>query len=179
MYIWHVKEDDLFNPKTETFIHIKEQYIQLEHSLKSVYEWESKWKKPFLSKDEKSLEETIDYIRCMTITPKVNELVYNILTQDKITEIYSYINDPMTATTFTKLNKPHSREIITAEIIYYDMIQMQIPFECEKWHLNKLLTLIEVCSRKNAPAKKMSQKEIMARNRSLNKARRAKTGSRG
>ena len=170
----------LFNEATQEFIVTKETTLQLEHSLVSVSKWESKWKKPFLNSD-KSVEESIDYIKCMTINHNVvaNE-IYQILDNTIMSQIMSYIGDPMTATTITKdLAEKQSREIVTAEIIYYWMIAQQIPFECRKWHLNKLLTLIRVCAIKNTPPKKMRKGEIMARNRALNNARRAKLGTSG
>lgn len=160
-----------YDESTNTFIMSKEQSLQLEHSLVSISKWESKWKKPFLSRDEKTIEETIDYIRCMTITQNVDYDVYHLITNDNIREVRSYIEDDMTATTFSNEKKTINREIITAEIIYYWMIALNIPFECQKWHLNRLLTLINVCNLKNSPPKKMSKRDLARRNSSLNAAR--------
>lgn len=180
MFYLEIPETDLFNEKNGEIFTIKKQTLELEHSLKSLAKWESIWKKPFFSKEEMTIEQTLSYIKCMTITPRVNDLVYTHCIKAKdIEAIMLYIKDPMTATTFSKSSQPPSREIITAEIIYYWMIQANVPFECEKWHLERLMTLLEVCSRKNAPPKKMNKKELANRNRSLNAARRAKTGSRG
>ncbi len=171
---------ELFNEATQEFIHTKETTLQLEHSLVSVSKWESKWKKPFLN-SEKTVEESIDYIKCMTITHNtVPDIVYTVLNNTIMQEIMDYISDTMTATTITKdIAERQSREVITAEIIYYWMIAQQIPFECRKWHLNKLLTLIRVCSIKNAPPKKMKKGQIMQQNKSLNAARRAHLNSKG
>jgi hypothetical protein len=150
----------------------KGQQLQLEHSLVSLSKWESKWLKPFLSKKEKKTnKETIDYIKCMTITKNIDDKIYANLTNDNIEQVDKYINEDMTATTFIKEQDTKNREIITAEIIYYWMIAMNIPFECQKWHLNRLLTLINVCNIKNAPPKKMNKKEVMSRNAALNAAR--------
>ena len=162
------------------FIKTKEQTLQLEHSLVSLSKWESKWNKPFLTKNEKSIEETIDYIRCMTITQNVNPSSYQNLTNRNIAEINRYIEAPMTATTFfdDKTSKS-AKEQITAELIYYWMIALNIPFDCQKWHLNKLLTLIKVCNVKNQPPKKMNRKEIMNRNAVLNAARIKQLNSKG
>lgn len=169
---------EMFNEKTSEFVYSKEIKISLEHSLVSLSKWESRWNKPFLSKDNKTLEETIDYIRCMTITQNVDPEVYFRLTDENINTINKYIESPMTATTFSD-NGHSSREIITSELIYYWMISLNIPMECQKWHLNRLLTLIRVCNIKNAPAKKMSRREIMNRNAALNAARRKKLNSTG
>lgn len=169
---------EMFNEKTSEFVYSKETKISLEHSLVSLSKWESRWNKPFLSKNNKTLEETIDYIRCMTITQNVDPEVYFRLTDENINTINKYIESPMTATTFSD-NGHSSREIITSELIYYWMISLNIPMECQKWHLNRLLTLIRVCNIKNAPAKKMSRREIMNRNAALNAARRKKLNSTG
>lgn len=174
-----VPSRELFNDNTQEFINTKEQVLQLEHSLVSLSKWEARWNKPFLSKTEKTREETIDYIRCMTITQNVNPIVYSCLSDDNIQTINNYIQAPMTATTFSNQNNSASREIITSELIYYWMVSLNIPMECQKWHLNRLLTLVRVCNIKNSPPKKMSRNEIMARNASLNAARRKKLNSKG
>jgi hypothetical protein len=169
-----------WDEKREEFVSAKTQTLQLEHSLVSLSKWESKWCKPFLGKDEKTAEETLDYIKCMTLTQNVNPEVYEHLTQDNIREINEYIAAPMTATTFVEdKSSKKNGEVITAEIIYHWMIALQIPFECQKWHLNRLLTQIRVCNIKNSPPKKMSKRDIMSRNAALNAARRKKLNSKG
>lgn len=162
------------------FVEPKVQVLQLEHSLVSLSKWESKWCKPFLSKTPKTSEETLDYIKFMTITQNVKPEVYEHLTAKNIEDINNYIESPMTATTFADdKNGKNNREIITSELIYYWMVALQIPFECQKWHLNRLITLIRVCNIKNAPPKKMSKREIMSRNAALNAARRKQMNSKG
>ena len=170
----------LFNDQTWEFVTIPETVLKLEHSLVSISKWESKWHRAFLSKGDRTFEENIDYIRCMTLNKNVDPNVYYGLTQKNIDDINAYIDDPMTATKFmvNDENKKPSREKTTSELIYYWMIALNIPFECQKWHLNRLLTLIEVCSRKNAPPKKRGQKDIAARNK-LNRERKARLGTRG
>lgn len=171
---------EMFDERTQEFISTKEQTLQLEHSLVSLSKWESKWCKAFLSKDEKSLEETIDYIKCMTITQNVDPNVYSRLSRSNIEEINNYISAPMTATTFYgDTQKGSNKETVTSELIYYWMISLNIPMECQKWHLNRLLTLIRVCNIKNSPPKKMSKREIMSRNAALNAARRKQLNSKG
>lgn len=174
-----IPETECFNNKTQEFVNFKQQKLQLEHSLVSISKWESKYHKPFLS-SKKTIEETIDYIRCMNMTQNVNEDVFYNLTSENINDINNYIDDTMTATTFSNDNsKGTNREIITSELIYYWMISFNIPMECQKWHLNRLLTLIRVCSIKNTPPKKMSKREIMSRNAALNAARRKKYNTNG
>ena len=171
---------EYFNEETGEFINIKGQTLELEHSLVSLSKWESKWHKPFLTKEEKTVEEITDYIRCMTVTPNVKNDTYTNLTNENIAEINAYIENPMTATTvYDDSKQGSSREIVTSELIYYWMIALNIPFECQKWHLNRLLTLFKVCNIKNQPAKKMSRREIMSRNAALNAANRKRFNSKG
>lgn len=169
-----------WDEKKQEFVISKEQTLSLEHSLVSLSKWESKHCKPFLGKDAKTTEEIIDYIKCMTITQNVPSEVYNNITTENIAQINRYIESPMTATWFSKEgpNKPN-REQITSELVYYWMISLNIPFECQKWHLNRLLTLIRVCNVKNQPPKKRSKKEIMSRNAALNAARRKQLNTKG
>jgi len=145
---------ELYDETREEFVSSKEQTIQLEHSLVSISKWESKWNKPFLSKNEKTIEETIDYIRCMTISQSTNEDLYRFLSDDNIRQVRAYIETPMTATTFSDDKKTINRDIITSEIIYLLDDYSNVSFECQKWHLNRLLTLINVCNIKNNPPKK-------------------------
>lgn len=171
---------ELWDENKQEFVYTKEQPLQLEHSLVSLSKWESKWCKPYLSNNEKTDEELLDYIKCMTITQNVKPEVYENLSAQNIRDIVDYINAPMTATTFSDDKKSKgSREIVTAEIIYHWMINLQIPPEYRKWHLNTLLALIKVCNIKNSPQKKRSKREIMSRNTALNAARRQKLNSRG
>ena len=164
----------------QEFVYTKDQTLSLEHSLVSLSKWESKWCKPFLGSGAKTNEETIDYIRCMTINPTAQSEIYLYLTDTTIDQISEYIAAEMTATTFRKDQiSGSSKEIITSELIYYWMIAQQIPFECQKWHLNRLLTLIRVCSIKNTPPKKMGKHALMTRNTQLNEARRKQINSRG
>ena len=174
-----VPDKEFYNDSTEEFVTIKGCTIQLEHSLVSLSKWESKWCKPFLSKIEKTRTESVDYIRCMTITQNVRSEVYQILTSDNLDSVDSYIGAAMTATSLPKDNKPATNRIITAELIYYWMIALNIPFECQKWHLNRLLTLIGVCNIENQPTKSMTQGEIISRNAALNDAHRKAANSKG
>ncbi len=165
----------------QEFVESRTQTLQLEHSLISLSKWESKWHKPFLSTKEMTDEETLDYIKCMTLTKNVKPDVYNHITRENMNEVVNYIGDPMTATTFYKDNKgANNRETVTSELIYYWMIASNIPFDpCQKWHLNRLITLIRVCGIKNTPPKKRSRREIMSRNAALNASRRQQMNSKG
>ena len=171
---------EMWDEKNEKFIDIKECRLQLEHSLVSLSKWESKWCKPFLFTNDKTAEEIMDYVRCMTLTTNVSPEVYYGLTSENIKAINAYIEAPMTATHFgSEQNGSGKREIVTSELIYYWMIALNIPFECQKWHRNRLLTLVRICNIKNLPAKKMSRKEMMSRNAALNAARRKQLGTKG
>ena len=171
---------EFWDERKGEFVNTKDTTLQLEHSLISLSKWESRWHKPFLGREDKTMEETLDYIRCMTVTRNVDPLVYDSVTNDIIGEISRYIDDSMTATWFSEEDKKSAvRDVITAEIIYYWMIAYNIPFECQKWHLNRLLTLIRVCSVKNASPKKNSKKETLKNYAALNAARRKALKSKG
>ncbi len=173
-----IPETELFDESTSTFNSIKGYTLKLEHSLLSVSKWEAKWKKPFLTDHQKTEAEALDYIRCMTLTQGIPDVAYLAIPQDEMQRIADYINDPMTATTFSG-NEPRSNQIVTSELIYYNMVAAGVPFECQKWHLNRLLTLLRICGIKSKPSKKMSPNQIRSQNAALNAARRAKSGSRG
>ena len=169
-----------WDEEKEEFVLPEEQVLNLEHSLISLSKWESTWCKPFYSKKEKTNEEIIDYVKCMTLTRNVDPDVYNHLTSENLRQIHAYIEAPMTATTFSNTgNGKKNRETVTSELIYYWMISLNIPSEYEKWHLNRLVTLIEVCSIKNAPPKKRSKSEIMKENAALNAARKKQLNTKG
>ena len=164
---------EFWDEEKEEFVQTASTTLQLEHSLIALSKWESKWHKPFLGKEKKTVEETLDYIRCMTLTQNVNPDVYKTITNDVINEVTAYIDDSMTATWFSDKDKTSpSREVVTAEVIYYWMVTLNIPFECQKWHLNRLLTLIKVCNAKNSPPKKRSKREIAQEHAAINAARR-------
>lgn len=183
-----IPASEFYNEEKNEFVTIdKPQILQLEHSLISISKWEEKWAIPYFSeKYKKTTEQVYDYIRCMTINKNVNPAVYENLTSDNINAINDYIKAKHTATWFSTdeknsfINKGgRNSDVITSEIFYYWMIALQIPFDCEKWHINRLITLIRVCQEKNEPAKKMSKAELLKRNRSLNAARRAALKSKG
>lgn len=162
------------------FVTTKEQTLQLEHSLVSLSKWESKWNKAFLGRQEKTYEETLDYIRCMTLTQNVDPEAYLYLTNNNLEQVNKYIQAPMTATYLSedKNGRPNNEQV-TSELIYYWMIALNIPFECQNWHLNRLLTLIKVCNIKSKPPKKRSKREIMSQNAALNAARLKQLNTRG
>lgn len=171
---------ELWDEKNERFMYSKEQKLRLEHSLVSISKWESKWHKPFLSKGTKGYEETIDYIRCMTLTQNVDPNVYRYLTNENIEVVNQYIEDTMTAS-YVREEKGGSisREQITSELIYYWMISYGIPSEYQKWHLNRLLMLIRICNAKNKPPKKRSKKDLYKHYEEINAANRKRFNSKG
>lgn len=174
-----IKGTENWDEEKEEFVYEKGSVIALEHSLVSVSKWEARWHKPFLSKEEKTTDEIIDYVKCMTITQNVSDETYYRLSEKNFKEINNYIEDTMTATWFAGTNQSHSREQITSELIYYWMIALNIPVEFQKWHLNRLLTLIRVCNIKNTPPKKMSRRQLLNRNAELNASRRSIMNSKG
>lgn len=175
-----ISPPELWDEEKQEFISIKSQTLQLEHSLVSISKWESKWHKPFLTKEPKTFEETVDYIKCMTLTQNVKSEIYNYLSRENFKEVDDYIANPMTATTFSKEpSGKSSREQITSELVYYWMISLNIPVDFQKWHLNRLLTLIRVCNVKNAPPKKGNKSDVARNYAALNAARRKKYNTRG
>ena len=166
---------EFYNESTGEFIDVKDTLLKLEHSLVSVSKWEEHYKKPFLTEDAKTKEETIFYIKCMTINNNVNELVYELFTAEQIESINRYIQDNRTATWFTERDNESgvNREQITSELIYYWMIIYNIPQEYQKWHLSRLMALIRICNIKNSPNKKMSEQETLDYYRRIKDQRRA------
>ncbi len=173
-------ETELFDEATETFINIKETTLRLEHSLVSISKWESKWKIPFLDRKDKTREQSIDYVRCMTINQGVDPMVYSAITPDIMDTINKYIVENKTATTFREnAGTAPNRQIVTSEVIYFWMAQYNIPFECQKWHLSRLLALIRIASIKNQPDKKMSKAATLSQYKNLNAIRRRAMHSKG
>lgn len=187
MLVLKLEPEEFWDEVKQEFVYSDPVEVKLEHSLVSINKWESKWHVPFMGKEhQKTPEEMVDYVRYMILNKNIDDdTLRRIVTSEKhMTSIKNYMDDSMTATKFSKQQQAQARihqggEYITAELIYYWMVALQIPFECEKWHINKLLTLIQVCNLKNTPPKKMSKQEIYAQNRALNAARRAKYNSKG
>lgn len=169
---------EYWDEEKEEFINTNGGEIHLEHSLISISKWESKWKKSFINSEKQIGDELYDYIRCMAQEDISIDLIKS-MDSDTLSKIIDYINDPMSATTVKTYGpKSPNREVVTSELIYYWMIALNIPFECQNWHLNRLLKLIEVCNLKNNP-KKMGRNDIMRQNRDLNAARRKALKSKG
>ena len=170
-----IPASEMYDERAGEFIATPRQVLQVEHSLVSLAKWESRWGKPFLTTEAKSRAECNDYIRCMTLTQNVPPNVYKVIPESVFEKVNDYIEHPMTATWFRDdktRTSPKNREVITAEIIYYWMIALNIPFECQKWHLSRLLTLIRVCEAENRPKKKASKQDLLSQYASLNAARR-------
>lgn len=172
------KSED-FNERTSEFEIHPEVVVELEHSLVSLSKWESKWEKPFLGEDEKSDEQTLDYIKFMCLDENLPEEVFSRFTTPMFEKVRDYIQASMTATWFKEDKGRPSREVITSEIIYYWMIQNNVPVEFQYWHLNRLITLLKVCSHKNKPPEKMNPRDAAAKQRALNEARKAKYNTSG
>lgn len=176
----HVPERELFDDEKQEFITTESVALKLEHSLVSIARWESKWELSFLNTKEKTDEQMASYIESMIISPEDTSGIVDRLTAEDISAINTYINASYTATTFKQdANSKKNSEVITAELIYYWMIALNIPFECQHWHINRLITLVRVCNLKNQPPKKRSTSEIAASRARLNAERRAQMGSRG
>lgn len=174
----------LWDEKNEQFLYVKETVLMLEHSLISLSKWEETWHIPFLGKEKHTAEQMIDYIRCMTLNKTVDPNVYLCLTAKNYQAITEYINAQRTASHVEHRNpkRKTSGEQVTSELIYYWMSSLQIPYDpCQKWHLSRLLALIDIADAKNNPdnKKKMPMKDVMSRNKALNEARLAKHHTKG
>ena len=177
-----IPSGDYWDERKQEFFKLEGQTIVLEHSLVSVSKWESKWKKAYLTKDQKTREELVDYVRCMTLTNGVDPRFYQMLDNRTLNRITAYIDDPMTATTFSEheqKQQTRSRQIITSELIYYWMVALQIPIEMENWHLNRLLTLIHICEIQNRTPKKQSKQDLISQHAKINAANKKRFGTRG
>lgn len=173
-------EEEIYIPSLNKFVTVPSCVLTLEHSLMSIARWEAKWHIPYLNNKKKTRTQELDYIRCMAVGNVKNEYAFYVLSPENLKKINDYIEDPMTATTFAIVKKDtNKREVVTAETLYYLMIAYNIPMECQKWHLNRLLTLIKVCELKNGPKKKMSKQETAQWYAAQNAARRAKYNTKG
>ena len=169
-----------FDDGTQSFVVVGGTKLQLEHSLVSLSKWESIHEKPFLGKDPKTPEEVLSYVKCMTLTPEIPPEVFLKLGEKEYEAVNDYLNAKMTATWFNdQPGAPQTREVITAELIYYWMTVFSIPFDCENWHLNRLFTLIRICNIKQAKPKKMSRSEMAARRSQMNEQRKKQLGTDG
>lgn len=169
-----IKGREMFDENTFEFKQFKDTTLKLEHSLVSVSKWEEEYKKPFLTEQSKTRDETLFYIKCMTINNNVGKEIYNLITDEDILKVNDYIAEQRTATWFNDSGNEHdiSGEQTTSELIYYWMLVYKIPQEYQKWHLSRLMTLIKICNIKNSPSKKMSENETLQMYKELNKQRR-------
>lgn len=172
---------ELYDEVKEEFINLKGKTIQLEHSLISISKWESKWKKPFFSEQKMTNEQFLDYILCMCMTKNVDKLDLQYLSRENLDKIGDYMSEQRTATWFNDSGNSNSNhDVITSEVLYYQMFKLQIPIDCEKWHISRLITLIRVFAAKDPEnSKKMTPKEVVAQNKALNEARKKKYNTKG
>jgi hypothetical protein len=168
-----------YDEATSEFVSESSTVLELEHSLVSLSKWESEWEISFLDTEGKTDEHVMSYIRCMYLGEEFPENIWPKMKQEHFDQINNYINKKMTATTFPGSRQEPQREIVTAELIYYWMIALEVPFECQYWHLGRLLTLIRVCNVKNAKPEKKSWRQQADDRRAENERRRRQLGTRG
>lgn len=180
MLVINLPKTEYWDEKKEEFVYSDGGVLKLEHSLISISKWESKWHKPFLGDSEKTPDEILDYIKCMTINGDTRDGIYDNLTSVEYNKINDYIKNPMTASTVTRRGpKGSTREIVTSELIYYWMINYGVPVEFEKWHINRLLMLIQICEAKQSKPQRQSARDIYSQQKALNAARKKQRNSRG
>jgi hypothetical protein len=171
-----VATEESYDEDRSKFVVTDSYRVQLEHSLVSASKWEARWEKAFLGKEDKTQEETLSYVKLMILNDNLPPGVFQKLVENHLEQVQTYISAPMTATKLRNdPNSAQSRETITTELIYYWMISLNVPVQFERWHLNRLITLIRVINFKNSPKKKMSAAERKA----LNRQRLAKHKTRG
>lgn len=172
---------EVYDEAIEEFRIVKPATLRLEHSLVSISKWESKWKKPFLVRGSKTREETVDYFRCMTLTQNVSQDLYACIPPEEEMRILEYMNENLSATTFREVpGTPPNLQIVTSEVIYFQMASYGIPFDpCQKWHLSRLMALLRIAKLENSPKKKMPMSDVMSRNAAINAARKKALNSRG
>ena len=133
--------------------HLKPMYLKLEHSLRSMRNWEAEYERPFSEEIENmSAEDLIGYIRCMTINTQKDDDVYRQLSTNDLIRVSKYISRAMSAWKIESdskhLQRSRRRKKNTVEGIYYSMIQLGIPIiPCEDWHLGSLMALIDYFGR--------------------------------
>lgn len=175
-----INQEEHYDELTNEFVKLNGQTIELEHSLLSLSKWESIYQIPFLGPETKTSEQVMTYIKCMVLTPDVDESIFQYFTQEDLDKIDKYINSKESATTFGIMPQQKGPgEVITSELIYYWMVAFNIPFECETWHINRLFSLVRICNIKNSKPKKMSRHEIAEQNRALNEQRRKQYNTTG
>lgn len=178
-----IPEQDIFDESTSTFYKVKAQKLHFEHSLAAIAKWEAKWHTPFMDNKEKNMVQLVDYIRCMCVDTDVDPIVFKGLSRKHMVMVEEYIKDPMTASWIDdskKKPKPKTHaEVMTSELMYFYMSQAQIPYECQNWPLPRLVMLLRIAGEKMSTNNKMSKRDIMNQQASLNAIRRAKTGSKG
>lgn len=185
-----IPRQEYFDNSSQEFITIEPRkipaiHLQLEHSLMSAAKWEGTWKKAFLRDEEMTEEEFLDYIRCMTINRQENPAIYKDLTREALVQISEYMNDPQSAWQISPKKKgKKKKKPDTVEMIYYAMVQYGIPLDCEKWHFNRLMALLDYfdtngSSPGGGSPKKRSEREIMELYRALNEKNRKKYHSKG
>jgi hypothetical protein len=181
-----VPSQELFDRESKEWIPVPAMTIELEHSLASISKWEAEWEVPFLSDDDMDDTQTVSYIRHMTLTPNVPPEIFAVLTTEHLREIQEYMSAKQSATTFNEPSQGKGgsgpRTFVSSELIYYQMVALQIPFECQYWHIKRLLTLIRVCtikSQESDPSTRKSAPDDMAARRAENLRRRQQYGTSG
>lgn len=173
-----LEELEAWDDKKQEFVVLKNEVVCLEHSLKSISEWEAKWKVPFLDTTPRTKQMILDYVSCMVVSEVPKGFLERLKTRD-FSRIQEYIDDSRTASWISSEDNTNDGSKVTSELIYYWMVTAGIPFSAEEWHLNRLMMLIKIYGEKNKPEKKRSREDILERNRELNEKRRREMGTNG
>lgn len=181
-----VPERELYDQVANEFFTIPAIHLKLEHSLRSMADWEGKWHVPFEELEKRrDPEMMLDYVRCMTTNQQKDPNAYRHIRTSDLQEILDYMNDPMTARKPSRKKRPPARNrIMTVENYYYLMIQYGIPMECQNWHFNRLAALIQTFEENGSanaitPGKKMTPAQTMKYYAEINERQKSLFGTKG
>ena len=166
--------------RVKKLIRVPAIHLVLEHSLLSISKWESEWQIPFVETKRMTAKQFLSYCKCMTINQQKDPNVYQFLRNQDVVKIKDYLDNPMTARIKRKSKGGgRSRIMMTSEYFYAVMVQYGIPFDCDKWHFNRLIALIECCQAMNGEGPKMNYRERQKYYAELNAQRRKALGTKG
>lgn len=172
--------EESYDESTNRFVITEAKAIKLEYSLLALSKWESKWETHFINNKNLSQQQYMDFIQCMVVDGDFN---IEELKQEHFDVIEAYINRPSTATKVIAKQKKGNKKMsyMTSEVYYAMMSQANVPYECDKWNINRLTKVLEVISSftNGEEKQKRNVDAQLLQNAELNAARRAKYNTKG
>lgn len=177
MLLVEVGRREGWNVEKQEFEYTSGKTYSLEHSLWSIAQWETIYRKPFLNTQEFTVDQFQTYLNLMSKDGPIDVIELDPEMIDRISE---YINDSLTATVIKEIgNNTPGASYTTSETLYATMTIARIPWEAQYWHLSRLITLIRVINEFTGEKKKMTPQEILEQNRELNRQRREQLKTKG